>query len=66
MSARCEDYPCCGHEPGGCPNNDGTHNCATCGKKLPPNSRSSICEKCRRRDDRQREEYGDYELGESY
>jgi predicted amidophosphoribosyltransferase len=47
--SRCEDYPCCGHENGGCPNSDGTFNCASCGKKLPKNSRSSLCNKCLRR-----------------
>lgn len=46
MSARCEDYPCCGHEDGGCPNRDGTFNCARCGKKLPKNNKSSLCNKC--------------------
>lgn len=53
--ARCEDYPCCGHGPapygdgGGCPNADGSFNCATCGGKLPKKSRSAICQDCHRR-----------------
>jgi len=45
----CEDYPCCGHGDGGCPNQDGTFNCATCGGKLSKHAESSICEKCQRR-----------------
>jgi hypothetical protein len=59
--ARCEDYPCCGHEPDGCPNSDGSFNCAQCGKKLPKDSPSSICNKCHIRN-RQRDEDGDYGL----
>lgn len=46
--ARCEDFPCCGHGEGGCPNSDGTFNCCTCGSKLPKNSRSSMCKACLR------------------
>lgn len=51
----CEDYPACGHGPapygdgGGCPNADGTWNCAGCGVKLPKKWRSAICQDCRRR-----------------
>ena len=41
--ARCEDYPCCGHEDGGCPNPDGSFNCAGCGAKLPVNATSALC-----------------------
>lgn len=50
---RCEDYPCCGHGPapqgdgGGCPDSQGRFNCVECGRKLPKNSESSICQKCR-------------------
>lgn len=44
--ARCEDYPCCGHEDGGCPNHDGSFNCARCGRKMPKNSPSAVCTKC--------------------
>jgi hypothetical protein len=49
---RCEDYPCCGHEDGGCPNTDGSFNCASCGRKLPKNSPSAICVKCHKRHER--------------
>ena len=46
---RCEDYPCCGHEDGGCPNTDGTFNCCECGGKLKKNASSALCDKCTRR-----------------
>lgn len=42
---RCEDFPCCGHELGQCPNEDGSFNCV-CGARLPKHSRSSLCETC--------------------
>jgi hypothetical protein len=48
--SRCEDYPCCGHEAGDCPSQDSDGNevwsCAGCGGKLPPKSRSSLCQRC--------------------
>lgn len=48
--ARCEDFPCCGHEPGCCPDFDGSgqqlNMVCTCGAKLPPDSRFSICDAC--------------------
>ena len=51
--ARCEDYPCCGHEPGSCPivdqNGVARYSCATCGVLMPPKNRSAICEPCHRR-----------------
>jgi hypothetical protein len=43
---KCEDYPCCGHEEGGCPKPDGSFDCAHCGAALPKNSRSSLCQTC--------------------
>ena len=50
---RCEDFPCCGHEPGDCPSRrrDGSEvwTCVECGKKLPRKATSSICAKCQRR-----------------
>lgn len=42
----CEDYPCCGHGDGGCPNHDGSFNCCRCGRKLPKHFHSSMCSKC--------------------
>ena len=61
MSARCEDYPCCGHEPGGCPNSDGSYNCARCGRRMPKSSRSAVCSRCHAHWRRQRQQ--DPELG---
>jgi len=52
MSARCEDYPCCGHGPpplgdgGGCPDAEGRFNCVECGRKLALSASSSICGNC--------------------
>src|SRR5512137_1956055 len=46
----CEDYPCCGHEAGGCPrtNDDGEQvfPCASCGCDLPVHNRSALCDSC--------------------
>jgi len=50
--ARCEDYPCCGHEDGECPSRDRRGNLVyrcTCGARLPRDSRSSLCPGCLRR-----------------
>lgn len=53
--ARCEDFPCCGHELGCCPDFDPEtgeqlNMVCVCGAKLPLNSRFSICATCIRRD----------------
>lgn len=66
---RCEDFPCCGHEPGCCPDFDPESGRqlnmkCTCGATLPINSRYSICDGCLNRpdpDDMDRE--GDYWCG---
>jgi hypothetical protein len=46
----CEDFPCCGHEPGCCPDYDSAgrqlNMRCTCGAKVPLNSRSSLCPTC--------------------
>lgn len=47
--ARCEDFPCCGHEPGDCPDAAGRMKCVECGKRLAKNAASSICPKCVKR-----------------
>jgi hypothetical protein len=50
--ATCEDYPCCGHEPGRCPrfvNGVQIDMVCTCGARLPVGSRFSICADCLRR-----------------
>ena len=63
---RCEDFPCCGHEGGCCPNYDSagrqTDMVCTCGARLPVNARYSICESCLDdgEDDRLYQEYEDY------
>ena len=48
--ARCEDYPCCGHEAEGCPDyrKDGSEiwRCVCCGKRLRRDAGSSICHRC--------------------
>lgn len=50
--ARCEDYPCCGHEDGCCPDYDESGNQlnmrCTCGAVLPLNNRYSLCDSCLR------------------
>lgn len=49
----CEDYPCCGHEPGGCPvideNGAQRFHCARCGVLMLPHARSAVCEPCHKR-----------------
>lgn len=42
----CEDYPCCGHEPGDCPER---FTCTECGKRLSKKAMASICNACLRR-----------------
>ena len=46
----CEDYPCCGHEPGDCPTYDSkgraVYRCAICRRQLKPGATSSICQPC--------------------
>ena len=48
----CEDYPCCGHELGCCPDFDESgrqlNMICVCGAKLPVTRRVSICDGCLR------------------
>lgn len=48
--ARCEDFPCCGHEMGCCPDFDDSgrqlNMKCVCGATVDINSRSSLCEGC--------------------
>jgi hypothetical protein len=48
----CEDYPCCGHEPGCCPDFDESgkqlNMKCTCGATVPLGSRYSLCKSCMR------------------
>jgi hypothetical protein len=53
--AHCEDFPCCGHELGCCPDYDPEtgeqlNMICVCGAKLPINRRSSLCDHCLRYD----------------
>ena len=54
--ARCEDYPCCGHQAGDCPRIDSKGHerwtCVECSKELPRKAVSSICGKCLRQERR--------------
>lgn len=59
--ARCEDFPCCGHEAGCCPDYDEggrqLNMKCVCGATLPLSSRFSVCNSCM---NRQAIEDGDY------
>jgi hypothetical protein len=50
--ARCEDFPCCGHEDGCCPDYDASGRQLNikciCGATLPLDSPCSICDTCLR------------------
>jgi hypothetical protein len=63
--ARCEDFPCCGHEFGCCPDFDDAgrqlNMRCTCGAVLPINARYSICDGCMRRADIEDGLYPDYD-----
>jgi hypothetical protein len=52
---RCQDFPCCGHEPGCCPSFDESGRqldmVCTCGKRLPVDNPVSICNTCLRAED---------------
>lgn len=52
--SRCEDFPCCGHESGCCPDFDPDtgkqlNMKCVCGATVPLTSRSSLCAGCLRR-----------------
>lgn len=47
----CEDYPCCGHEPNDCPDENGQFTCVLCKRLLPVNNHSSICNSCQNRNE---------------
>lgn len=61
--ARCEDYPCCGHESGCCPDRDEAgrqiNMICVCGAKLPIHNRYSICDSCMGRGDEDNERDAD-------
>lgn len=63
---RCEDFPCCGHELGCCPDFDPetgeqTNMVCTCGAKLPITSRFSICQGCLDCPEEGEGDYDDYD-----
>lgn len=73
MSNRCEDFPCCGHESGCCPDSDPKTGeqldmKCVCGASVPLNSPSSLCRTCLMSDDeeggwlRDDEEENEFEL----
>ena len=69
--ARCEDFPCCGHEAGCCPNfnesGEQLDMVCTCGKRLPITNRYSICNQCLQDDcEYDHEEYDDCNSGYGY
>ena len=64
--AHCEDFPCCGHELGCCPDFDEAgkqlNMKCTCGATVPLHSQSSLCSSCLnadRFDDDRPDFYGD-------
>ena len=63
--ARCEDFPCCGHEMGCCPrrneNGEQIEMVCVCGASVPLSSRSSICRACLAADD---DDFGGPDYGE--
>ena len=66
--ARCEDYPCCGHESGDCPRIDSSgrerYRCVGgCGRELRVGATSSICAPCQRKLDRRWAEGDDHDYG---
>jgi len=48
--SRCEDWPCCGHESGCCPDFDESgqqlNMKCVCGATVPLSSHSSLCQSC--------------------
>lgn len=64
--ARCEDWPCCGHEAGCCPDFDPDtgeqlNMRCTCGAVLPIDNRYSICDSCLNADEEDTGEWEDDE-----
>jgi len=61
----CEDYPCCGHEAGCCPDFDESgrqlNMRCTCGAVLPVHNRYSICDSCLRRGSPEEQPYDGWE-----
>lgn len=63
--ARCEDFPCCGHEAGDCPDAQGRMKCIGCHRRVPRTRPNSWCsDKCQRADLRRRAVQEDMGHGE--
>jgi len=66
----CEDWPCCGHEQGCCPDYDEEGNQlnmkCTCGATVPIGSKSSLCKGCLTRALRDDRFCGEGEDGDGY
>jgi hypothetical protein len=60
--ARCEDFPCCGHEAGCCPryeNGVQMDMVCVCGARLPVDNPTSICHHCLKEAEREDGYYDD-------
>lgn len=61
----CEDFPCCDHEAGCCPDFDASGNQlnmrCVCGAVLPITSRVSLCDSCLMDHQTEDEDWGDDE-----
>ena len=62
----CEDFPCCGHAHGDCPDAQGRMRCVECGSRLPKRAPSSICLQCLRKMDLEDDYERDHPIDESY
>lgn len=63
---RCEDFPCCGHALGDCPDSQGRMRCVECGKRLSKRATSSICHRCLRRMEQDEDYERDHPPDEQY
>ncbi len=66
--AYCEDFPCCGHEAGCCPDFDPKtgeqlNMICVCGAKVPITNKCSLCDHCLKIGG---EDDYDYELGRDF
>jgi len=68
--ARCEDFPCCGHELGCCPDFDDAgrqlNMKCVCGATVPLSSPTSLCDGCLRRSFAEEDGYDPYDDGDDY
>lgn len=62
--SQCQDFPCCGHERGCCPDYDESgqqmNMKCVCGAVLPITSRYSICDYCMNQDEETYDDANDY------